>query len=163
MINIDKVFKTKRPLIGMVHLAPLLGIAEAPTLEQNLENALKDAKTLQDAGFDSIIIENNYDLPHDIFVKPNVTSSFTYIAKSIADEIKIPIGICVLWNDFYSALSIAKIINVSYVRVAVFVDDIMTNYGRVTGDSTAVINFRKQIFALKKIGKHFYFCNGRSQ
>ncbi len=128
-------------------MAPLLGVTDAPEIEKNIENALKDATTLQKAGFDSIIIENNYDLPHDIFVKPNVVSSFTYVANEIAKEISIPIGICVLWNDFYSALSIAKLINASYVRVPVFVDNVKTNYGVVTGDASAVTNFRKQISA----------------
>ncbi|OGC69329.1 hypothetical protein A2415_03065 [candidate division WWE3 bacterium RIFOXYC1_FULL_39_7] len=147
MLDFGSIFKTKRPLIGMVHLAPLLGVTDAPEIEKNIENALKDATTLQKAGFDSIIIENNYDLPHDIFVKPNVVSSFTYVANEIAKEISIPIGICVLWNDFYSALSIAKLINASYVRVPVFVDNVKTNYGVVTGDASAVTNFRKQISA----------------
>lgn len=146
-MDLQKIFKTKRPLIGMVHLAPLLGVKDAPSIEENLKMSLKNALILKNAGYDAIIIENNYDLPHDIFVKPNVVASFTYIAQKIKEKINIPIGLSVLWNDYYTALSIAKIINAKFVRVPVFVDKVRTNYGEITGDAQSVINFRELINA----------------
>lgn len=131
----------------MVHLAPLLGVQNAPSLEKNLELAIYNTKVLEKAGYDALIIENNYDLPHDIFVKPNVIASFTYIASKISEATKLPIGISVLWNDHYTALSIAKIIGATFVRIPVFVDKVKTSYGIVTGTPGDVIAFRNEIKA----------------
>jgi len=145
MTRLEEIFKTTRPLIGMVHLAPLLGVNNAPSIKDNIKNALEDARTIEAAKFDAIMIENNYDLPHDIFVKPNVVASFTYIAHKIREAVSLPIGICVLWNDFYTALSIAKLIDADFVRVPVFVDHVETSYGIVKGTPEEVINFRSKI------------------
>jgi len=57
--------------------------------------------------------------------------------------------VSVLWNDYESALSIAKILDLQFIRVPVFVDKVKTNYGIIQGKSKKIIEFRKSIGAEK--------------
>ncbi len=144
---LGKIFKTKRPFVGMVHFPPLLGYGDFPGLKTCFQKSLKDAKTLEKAGVDGIIFENNYDIPHKEFVGPETTASMTFLVSEISKEIKIPFGINVLWNDFKASLSIAKITGASFVRIPVFVDDVETQYGKIFARPKEILNFRKKIEA----------------
>ena len=147
MNRFRNTFNTNKALIGMVHMLPLLGYKDFSSIEETVKCAVQDAKNIENAGMNALIIENNYDIPHQIFVKPEITASFTYVADQVAKSVKIPIGISVLWNDYYSALSIAKIIGAAFVRVPVFVDIVETSYGKVMGNAKDVLEFRRKIGA----------------
>lgn len=147
MNKFRSIFKTSKALIGMVHMLPLLGYKDFSSMEEIVKCAVQDARSIENSGMHALIIENNYDIPHEIFVKPEVISSFTYVAEQVAKSVKIPIGISVLWNDYYSALSIAKIIGAVFVRVPVFVDIVETSYGKVTGNAKDVLDFQRKIGA----------------
>ena len=91
--------REKRPyLIGMVHLAPLIIYSNTPGPEEITKLALKDARVLAEAGFDAILVENNYDLPHTEFITPSAKEEITKIVQEIkknfgvqlqAEQIKI--------------------------------------------------------------------------
>ncbi|MCL5011244.1 MAG: BtpA/SgcQ family protein [Patescibacteria group bacterium] len=132
----------------MVHFPPLLGYKNFPEVNVCLKKALRDAKTLEKGGVDAIMVENNYDIPHKIFVGPETVATMTFLISKIKNEIKIPLGICVLWNDYKTALSIAKICNCQFIRVPVFVDSVKTDYGRIMVNPEDVLKFRKNIGAL---------------
>jgi len=131
----------------MVHLLPLLGYPEYSGLKVVLKKALFDAKTLKKGGVDGIIIENNYDLPHKIFVGPETVACMTVVAEEIIKKIDLPVGVNVLWNDYKASLAIAKTTGAKFIRLPVFVDKVKTNYGDVFGNPKEVIKYRKQIEA----------------
>jgi len=142
-----KIFKRKKIIIGVIHFPPLLGYPNSPGLKVALNNALKDLKALESGGIDGIIIENNYDTPHKISVGPETTAAMTFLGEKIKSATKLPLGINVLWNDYKAALSIAKVLNLQFIRVPVFVDKIKTNYGIIGGRPKDVTNFKKLIRA----------------
>lgn len=147
MNKLNKVFKTGKPIIGMVHFMPLLGYKDHPGLDKVLKKALKDAKALEDGGVDAIILENNYDYPHKINVSQETIVCMTYLTKKITERINLPIGLSVLWNDYKTALSIAKVCGGKFVRVPVFVDTVKTQYDIIKGESEYAINYRKKLDA----------------
>ena len=109
MNKLKKIFKKdKNIIIGAIHFPPLLGYADFPGFKIALDNALKDLKAFEKGGADAVIIENNYDIPHKAFVDPSVVASLTYLGEKIKQATKLPTGISVLWNDYCTALSIAK-------------------------------------------------------
>lgn len=69
------------------------------------------------------------------------------IGKEIRSATALPVGISVLWNDYKTALSIAKALDLRFVRIPVFVDKVKTSYGIIEGRAEDVINFRKSIKA----------------
>lgn len=147
-MNFKNILKTKRPIIGMVHFPPLLGYEGFPGVEKCLEKSLADAKTLEKGGVDAILVENNYDVPHKEFVDPETVVLMTFLTQKIAQITAIPLGVSVLWNDFKTALSIAKVCGARFIRVPVFVDSVETQYGKMIAHPEDVLSFRKKIEAL---------------
>jgi len=146
--KIEEIFKKNNNIvIGAIHFPPLLGYAESPGLDVALENALADLKAFERGGVDGIIFENNYDLPHKIFVDPSTIAAMTFLGEKLRRATDLPLGISVLWNDYRAAFCIARILGLQFIRVPVFVDKVRTNYGVVTGNARDVINFRKGIGA----------------
>jgi membrane complex biogenesis BtpA family protein len=148
MNKLKKIFKEDRNIIiGAIHFPPLLGYPNFPGFKVALKNALKDLKAFEKGGVDGIIFENNYDVPHKIFVDPRVIASMTYLGEKIKASTKLPVGISVLWNDYKTALSIAKILDLQFVRIPVFVDKVKTDYGVIKGEAEKIIKYRKSIGA----------------
>lgn len=147
MTSPSKIFKTKKSIIGMVHLKPLLGYPEFSSVEDVVDAAVEDAKTLEKAGFDALLVENNYDLPHKIHVEKEVVALFTYVAQKVIEQVSVPVGICVLWNDYQASLSIAKSIGGKFIRIPAFVDSVMTSYGKAEACAEKAVRFRKRIQA----------------
>jgi membrane complex biogenesis BtpA family protein len=146
-MNFKSLFKTKNPIIGMVHFPPLLGYKDFPGLKICLRKSLRDAKTLEKGGVDAIMFENNYDIPHREFVSPETVAIMTFLIQKISEKIKIPFGVNVLWNDYKAALSIAKVCGGKFVRIPVFVDSVETSYGKIFANPKEVLAFRKKIDA----------------
>lgn len=145
---LNKIFsKDKNIIIGAIHFAPLFGYKYFPGYEAVLKNALEDLEAFEDGGADGVIIENNYDIPHKIVADKEIVELMTRLGKEIKEKTKIPLGVSVLWNDYKSALLIAKNIGAKFIRVPVFVDNVRTSYGDIFAEPEAVINFRKEIGA----------------
>lgn len=147
MNKVSKLFKTKRPFIGVVHFTPLLGYKDFQGLDNTLKKALKDLKALEDGGVDGLFVENNYDYPHKIIVGPETVACMTFLTQEIVKNTKLPVGVSVLWNDYKAALSISKVTGAKFIRIPVFVDTAKTNYGTVKGQAKDVLAYRKSIEA----------------
>lgn len=145
---ISKIFKKNRNIIiGAVHLPSLPGFPDFPGFDVAIENALHDARALKEGGADAIIFENNYDIPHTAQVGPEITAAMTRIGTELKREIDMPMGVSVLWNDYRVGLSIAKALDLQFIRIPVFVDTVKTDYGIISGDAADAIAFRKHIGA----------------
>jgi len=144
----NKIFRKKKNIIiGAIHLPPLLGYKNFPGFDAALQNALSDLRSFESGGVDGIIFENNYDIPHKISVDAPIISSMTFLGEKLRRITRLPLGVSVLWNDYRAALSIAKTLNLQFIRIPVFVDKAETNYGVVKGEPKKVLDFRKSIGA----------------
>lgn len=137
----------KTLLIGALHFPPLLGYPDFPGYETAFKNALFDLQALEKGSVDAIIVENNYDIPHKACIAPETAECMKILTQRLQKHTKLPIGISVLWNDYKTALSIAKELDLSFIRVPVFVDDVETNYGKMFGNPKDVIATRKALKA----------------
>jgi len=131
----------------MVHCAPLLGYKESPGIKEVEKKFMYDLRALVDGGVDAIMIENNYDIPHYEKAKPSTVPQLTDLCLKARKLTKKPLGLCVLWNDYETALSIAKIADFQFVRIPVFVDRVKTDYGIFEGKAKECLAFRKEIGA----------------
>ncbi len=145
---LNKIFKKdKNIIIGAIHFPPLFGYKDFPGLDVALKNALDGLKSFEDGGADGIIIENNYDVPHKIIVDKETVKMMIYLGREIKKAMRIPMGVSVLWNDYKSALFIAKEIGAQFIRVPVFVDKVKTDYGEVFGNPKDVLDCRREMGA----------------
>lgn len=139
----------KKMLIGMVHLKPLVGYEGFTSIENTTGEAISDALKIKEAGFDAIMIENNYDIPHKEFVTKEVEKCFDYIVREIRRSVgkETTLGINVLWNDYKAGFRIAKNNGCKFIRIPVFVDHVRTSYGDILGKADEVTKFRKELKA----------------
>lgn len=136
-------FKVKKPIIGVVHLSPLPGSPCFDSMKSVLNSALEDANRLIEEGVDGLIIENFGDKPFVKKVNDMTTSAMSVVIAEITKISDIPIGINVLRNDWKSALSIAKALNLDFVRINVYSSIEATPEGIIEGGAGEIQRFRE--------------------
>ncbi|MCD6373681.1 MAG: BtpA/SgcQ family protein [Thermococcus sp.] len=133
-----------KPLIGMVHLKPLPGsYLYDGDFEAVIEAAIRDARTLEKAGFDAIMVENFGDVPFPKYVDKTTVAAFTAVAKAVRDEVSVPLGINVLRNDGIAAYSIAYAVRADFIRVNVLSGVAYTDQGVIEGIAHELAKLRK--------------------
>ncbi|MBW2968206.1 BtpA/SgcQ family protein [Candidatus Woesearchaeota archaeon] len=134
-------------VIGMIHLTTLPGYPQHSSMEDVMGRAVEDAVVLEQGGVDAILIENTDDDPHQKAVSPETVAAFTAVALEVRRTVKIPVGICVLWNDYRAALAIAKVCGAEFVRIPVFTEAVVTASGLIEGNPFDAVRYRRQIGA----------------
>lgn len=132
-------------MIGMIHFPPLIGYRDFPGFDYIAKKMLKEAAILENAGFNGIIIENNYDNPHTEKIPAPAAAMFGSLAHLLQENINIPFGLDILWNDFETSLAICASTKASFFRVPAFVDTVNTSYGLMKGRAAEVIKLRKEL------------------
>ncbi len=125
--SIQKIFKAKKPVIGMLHLDYLEG-KKFKGINYVVQKALKDIEGLEGGGIDGILIENWKEDFVGEFVSAETAKNFEEVVVRLAKKIKIPFGLNVLNNDYKVALSVAKLSGASFIELDVFVDHVRSDF-----------------------------------
>lgn len=144
-IKLKNIFKTERPLIGMIHFPPLIGLPDYPGFEYIKNKMLQEVRVLEKGGVDAIMIENNYDVPHLEKVDSMKAAMLGSLAQILSTATSLPLGIDVLWNDYATALAICAGSRLTFFRVPAFVDTVKTNYGLMKARAAEVMALRYQL------------------
>lgn len=133
-------------LIGMVHLGPLPG---APRFRGDLDavvsRAVADARTLLDAGFDGLMVENFGDAPFFPDDAPKTTiAAMTRVVAAVA-ALGLPTGVNVLRNDALGALAVAAATGATFIRVNVLSGVMYTDQGVIAGKAAEVARMRAAV------------------
>jgi membrane complex biogenesis BtpA family protein len=139
-------------LVGVIHLPALAGTPGAPAAADALQRAgllaVREAKALEQAGFDGLIIENFGDAPfYKTQVPPETIASMAIVCAAVREAVKIPIGVNVLRNDGRSALAIAAVAGCDFVRINVLSGVAATDQGLVEGDAALLLRERERLGA----------------
>lgn len=135
-------------VIGMVHLQALPGTKNfQDNLDEVYRQALQDAKTLEEAGVDALMVENMGDVPFAEILDVEQTAALAAISARIKDEVNIPIGIDAAFNDYKAALAIAKSVDAAFVRIPVFVDTVVFDGGIVEPCARKAVAYRQKLKA----------------
>lgn len=150
VLKLDEIFGDLRKIIiGMVHLKPLPG---APLwsgdLNDVIESALKDARSLEEGGVHGILVENFGDSPYKARVRdPETIAAFTVISREIVKEVSIPVGLNVLRNSAIEAASIAYVVGAKFIRVNVFSEPMITDSGIIQPVAPSLLRHLKKLGA----------------
>ena len=139
----------------MIHLDALPGYPQHEGMSKVVEHALYDAHQLEDGGIDSILLENTYDDPQQKILGTEQIVAFTVAAQKVKENTQVPLGICCLFNDYKSALSIAKVVGADFVRVPVFTEAALTSYGFIESDRFARIQENEKKFYVTTLMAEF--------
>jgi membrane complex biogenesis BtpA family protein len=135
MDDIERIFGSTTPLIGVVHLLPLPGSPGwGGEISAVIDRAVADAAALEEARFDGAILENFGDAPYARgFAGRGAVAGLTAVGRAVASEVAFPLGVNVLRNDALSAVSIAAAIGARFIRVNVHTGAAVTDQGIVQG------------------------------
>lgn len=130
----------------MVHLEPLPG---APgfggSMSVVLERARTDARTLLEAGYDGIMVENFGDAPFFADDVPKVSVAAMALAVAEVASVGLPTGVNVLRNDALGALAVAAATETSFIRVNVLSGMMYTDQGPIVGQAAQIARVRREL------------------
>lgn len=134
-------------LIGMVHLPPLPGSPRGrASLEEILDFALADARTLVRAGFPALCIENFGDAPFwATELEPVTIAAMAIVVREARRETGVIVGVNCLRNDARAALGVAAVTGAAFFRVNVHVGVAATDQGYITGQAPATLRERQRL------------------
>ena len=147
-IPLDKIFKAKKPIIGMVHLPASPGQPQAksnPDLKSVITAVKADIKALQDGGIDGLLFCNESDLPYTTKLSSEVGAWTTFLVGAVYDQIKIPYGVNLLWDPIAS-IEAAAGCGASFVR-EVMCGSFASEMGVLSPDPALVAQARTRLKA----------------
>lgn len=148
---LEAIFDQPKPIIGVIHLAPLPGAPryDGQPVEDIYAAGVADALTMSEAGIDGIIVENGFDIP---FARPEAIGHETVAALTAAclrvgDAVDLPIGITCVANGVMPALAIAKAVGARFIRANQWVNAYVANEGFINGPAGEALRYRSAIGA----------------
>jgi uncharacterized protein len=136
-------------LAAMIAVLPLPG---SPLYDGDdrkvMDQALSDLEVYKKAGVDSIIFENDHDLP---YIQPPLDEKgialMTKIVKAARERFDDPIGIQMLEAANITSLEIAAEADLDYIRVEAFVFAHVGGSGIINGSAGKILRRRKELQA----------------
>ena len=152
-MDLYQLFKTRTPIIGVVHLLPLPTSPRwSGSLKVVIDRAEQEATALASGGVDGIIVENFFDAPFTKNqVDPAVVSAMTVVIQRIQNLVMLPVGINVLRNDAKSAMAIATCVRGQFIRVNVLTGVMATDQGLIEGEAHQLLRYRRELGSDVKI------------
>lgn len=152
-MDLYQLFKTPRPIIGVVHLLPLPSSPRwGGSLKAVIERAEQEATALASGGVDALIVENFFDAPFTKNqVDPAVVSAMTVVVQRIQNLVTLPVGLNVLRNDGNSAMAIASCVQCQFIRVNILTGVMATDQGLIEGEAHQLLRYRRELGADVKI------------
>ena len=145
------IFHRPKPIIGMIHLAPLPGAPryDGQPVEEIYAAGVTDALTMSEAGIDGIIVENAFDLPfaRPEAIGPETVAALTAACLRVREAVDLPIGITCVANGVIPALAIAKAVGAGFIRANQWVNAYVANEGFINGPAGEALRYRSAIGA----------------
>jgi uncharacterized protein len=152
-VDLNRIFKTASPVIGVIHLAPLPTSPRwGGSLKAVFDRAEQEAAALAAGGVNGIIVENFFDAPFPKDqVDPVVVSTMTLVVQRLQNLVTLPIGLNVLRNDARSAIAIAMATDAQFIRVNVLTGVMATDQGLIEGQAHQLLRYRRELGSDVKI------------
>ena len=119
-------------IIGVIHLPrlPSTTIRSERKIEEAIDQAVKEASTLEKLGYDGVILENYGDKPYMKRVSDPLTiASLAVITREVVRNTSLKVGVSVLRNSGREAYSIAVASGARFVRINSLVETLITDSG----------------------------------
>jgi len=102
-------------LIGVLHLLPTGD-------PDYLDHAVRNAKRLEEAGVDAIIVENFYDAPFKPKADFRTAVAVAVAARDVVKTVSVPVGVNLLRNACRAAAVISQYVGGRFIRCNAYTD-----------------------------------------
>ncbi len=138
-------------LIGMVHVGALPGTPRSSQRVDSLvDQAVHEAKQLEDAGFDAVIIENMHDTPyvHGEALGPEIVAAMTKVVGAVVWTLDIPVGVQILSGGNKHAIAVAHACGAAFIRCENFAFAHVADEGLLAeAEAGGLLRYRRAIGA----------------
>lgn len=143
------LFPQPQVLVGALHLQAMPGTPRSlATPSEIVEQAVIEAKILEAAGFDGIILENMHDRPYlNGSVGPEVVATMAVACAEVRRNTRLPVGIQILAGANEQALATAFCAGADFIRAEGFVFGHMADEGLIQACAGPLLRYRKKIGA----------------
>lgn len=136
-----------KDLIAMIHLAALPGTPGSRlTPEEIVAQAVSEARSYQECGIRTVMVENMHDVPYCREVGPEVPALMAVIGREIK-RLGLYCGVQVLAGCNREALAVALAGGLDFVRVEGFVFSHVGDEGWMDACAGPLLRYRRQIGA----------------
>jgi len=142
----EKIFKTTKPVIAMVHLKALPGTPlfdEAGGMEAVVEAARKDLLALKAAGVDAVMFGNENDRPYELEADPASAAAMAYVIGRLQEELTLPFGVDVLWDPLLT-MAVAAATGAAFAR-EIFTGLYGSDMGLWQGRAAEALRYRRRL------------------
>ena len=149
MKRFKKLFKSAKPVIGMIHVQALPGTPGYKGRVENIVNKAKaEAKVYGECGVDAVMIENMHDVPYlKRKAGPEITAMMSILGYEVKNISGLPCGIQILAGANKEALAAAKAASLDFIRAEGFVYAHVADEGLMESDAGELLRYRKMIDA----------------
>jgi hypothetical protein len=143
------LFPKRQVLIGALHLGAMPGTPRnVHSPDQIIAQAVDEARTLQAAGFDGIILENMHDRPYlKGAVGPEVVATMAVACSEVRRACGLPLGIQILAGANEQALATAFCAGADFIRAEGFVFGHLADEGLIEACAGPLLRYRRQLGA----------------
>ena len=148
----DQANGGRRSLIGMVNVRALPGTPRHElSMQSIIEKAVEEARSLAEAGFHTLILENMHDAPYlkGGAVGPEVCAAMSAVAVAVRQALpEIPVGIQILGGANEMALAVAHATGLQFIRAEGFVFSAISDEGLIADAAAGpLLRYRRMIGA----------------
>jgi membrane complex biogenesis BtpA family protein len=150
MTRFERLFRSKKAIIGVVHLPPLPGYPASPGIEKVIEKALRDLEALESGPVDGVLVENEMDRPHRNEAARETIAAMTRVARElVCAASRTQIGVEILLNDPEASIAAAAMAGASFIRTDYFVDPMERpeHGGTMRIDPEGLLRYRRSLDA----------------
>ena len=109
---IESTFGSRKPVIAMIHLAPLPGSPlydRAGGMQKIVDDSARDIEALQSGGVDAVMFGNEGDRPYLLKASPASLAAMAFAIGALKPLITVPFGVNYLWDPVATvALAVAS-------------------------------------------------------
>jgi uncharacterized protein len=143
------LFRSPKPVIGMVHVGALPGTpAHRESLHAIEARAVREAKIYRDAGIDGVMLENMHDTPYlRGQVGPEIVAAMAIIARSVKESTRLPTGVQILAAANREAIAVAHAAGLDFIRAEGFAFAHVADEGIIESSAAELLRYRRAIGA----------------
>lgn len=113
----------EKMIIGMVHLKPLPTSPENKySVDEIIDYALRDLRTLEAAGIRYAIVENVFDTPYSTEMTTELIVTYTHIFSILKSHSNIQLGVNIHATSGVEEMIVASVCGANFIRAESFIE-----------------------------------------